>query len=414
MFFGAIGGMARRVLPRAFMEQNGVRRVATWKACLWTGCVAGALASTGCQGGQLDVGAEEEATATRADRVAIGRQIFFDESLSTPPGQSCATCHDPRAGFADPRRDLPVSRGAVEGRFGSRNTPAAAYSSFAGELRYEAEDETYEGGVFWDGRADSLAEQALLPLLNPLEMNNRDEAEIAEKIRAAPYAMELARIYGEAVLLEDEAAVEAMADAISSFEASPEVNRFSSKYDAWRRGEVALSPAEERGRKLFDDPKKGNCAACHPSTPREDDPSRPPLFTDFTYDNIGIPKNEDSPFLSLDPTLNPDGADFVDHGLAGTLKDAAQDGLFRVPSLRNVALTAPYGHNGYFATLRDVVRFYNERDVDPTWAPPEIAATVNHEELGDLRLTDEEIDDIVSFLNTLSDGYDDGAVVTAE
>jgi len=129
------------------------------------------------------------------------------------------------------------------------------------------------------------------------------------------------------------------------------------------------------------------------------------LFTDFSYDNIGIPKNPENPFYALSPDLNPDGANFLDHGLATTLGDPSQDGRFRVPTLRNVGITPPYGHNGYFKDLKSIVQFYNTRDTDPMWPLPEIPGTVNRDELGHLGLTDGEIDDIVAFLQTLTDGY---------
>jgi cytochrome c peroxidase len=164
-----------------------------------------------------------------------------------------------------------------------------------------------------------------------------------------------------------------------------------------------LSKQELRGLKLFEDPGKGNCAACHPSTPGSMAPQA--LFTDFSYDNIGIPKNPENPFYALSPDLNPDGANFLDHGLATTLGDPSQDGRFRVPTLRNVGITPPYGHNGYFKDLKSIVQFYNTRDTDPMWPLPEIPGTVNRDELGHLGLTDGEIDDIVAFLQTLTDGY---------
>lgn len=340
---------------------------------------------------------------TDEDRAALGARIFSDTSLSTPPGQSCATCHDPKRAFTDPRATLPVSEGAVQGRFGNRNTPSITYTAYADELRWNAEDETYEGGLFWDGRADTLEEQALLPMLSPLEMNNASEAEIATKLRAAPYYSELVRVFGPG-LDSDDALLSAMTTALADFERSATVNPFSSKYDAWLRGEAELTEQEERGRRLFEDPAKGNCAACHVTTT---DGMRPPLFTDYTFDNIGIPRNPSSPFFAMDPSLNPAGAQFVDEGLAETVGDPEQRGLFRVPSLRNVAITAPYGHNGFFETLRDAVRFYDSRDVDPTWPEPEILETMNTEELGDLGLSESEIDDIVVFLGTLTDGYDD-------
>ena len=175
-----------------------------------------------------------------------------------------------------------------------------------------------------------------------------------------------------------------MADAIEAYENTSEVNPFSSKYDYWLRGETELSEQELRGLKLFEAEDKGNCAACHPNRISED--GSLPLFTDFTYDNLGVPRNPENPFYSLPPELNPDGFAFVDLGLGKTVNDPAQNGKFRVPTLRNVEVTPPYMHNGVFKTLFNVVAFYNTRDV-AEWPEPEVAENVNMEELGDLGLT---------------------------
>jgi cytochrome c peroxidase len=153
---------------------------------------------------------------------------------------------------------------------------------------------------------------------------------------------------------------------------------------------------------LFEDEDKGNCAACHPSQPSDD--GTPPLFTDFTYDNLGVPKNPENPFYYLPKFLNPSGVDFVDLGLGGTLNKPSENGKFKVPSLRNIAKTSPYIHNGLFKNLRQVVAFYNTRDVGP-WPQPEVRMNVNHDELGNLGLSEQEIDDIVAFMHTLTDGY---------
>lgn len=181
------------------------------------------------------------------------------------------------------------------------------------------------------------------------------------------------------------------------------MNRFDSKYDYFLKGKAQLSEQEIRGMGLFVSERKGNCAACHPSAPAPD--GTPPLFTDFTYDNLGVPGNPENPYYTLSRDLNPDGFDYVDLGLALTVNDPAENGKFRVPTLRNVALTPPYMHNGVFKTLYQVVAFYNTRDVGP-WPPPEVAENVNDEELGDLGLTNQEIEDIVAFLNTLTDGWE--------
>ena len=154
---------------------------------------------------------------------------------------------------------------------------------------------------------------------------------------------------------------------------------------------------------LFISELKGNCAACHPSNASPD--GTPPLFTDFSYDNLGVPKNPENPFYTSPEDLNPEGYDFVDLGLGATLNDPAENGKFRVPTLRNVAITSPYLHNGVFKTMFQVVSFYKSRDVAP-WPEPEVAENVNHDELGDLGLTNMEMEDIVAFLSTLTDGWE--------
>ncbi|MGZ3427909.1 MAG: cytochrome-c peroxidase [Polyangia bacterium] len=331
----------------------------------------------------------------------LGRLAFFDESLSEPAGESCATCHDPAAAFTDPRGGLPTSRGAVPGDAGVRNTPTAMYAAFVPPLHYVNPDDGFAGGLFLDGRVDSLEAQAQKPLTNPIEMGNADDHAVAVKLRVATYADLFRRTFGDAALDDDRAAVAALGQAIAAFERRRELAPFSSKFDAFLAGRVALSPAAARGLAVFEDEQRGPCSACHPSRPGDD--GTPPLFTDFTYDNLGIPKNAANPYYTMG-TVNPDGAAYVDHGLQTTLGDGAFDGMFRVPTLRNIALTAPYGHNGYFADLRSIVDFYNTRDQRP-WPAPEVAATMNRDELGQLGLSDADVDDLIAFLYTLTDGY---------
>jgi cytochrome c peroxidase len=321
------------------------------------------------------------------EKRALGERLFFDASLSEPPGQSCATCHDPQHAFADPRGKS-TSEGAVKGRFGRRNAPSITYASFAPPLG-TAGDEGYAGGQFWDGRVNTLAEQVKGPLLNPLEMNNADEAMILRKIRAA---------YGDQLSLAD------VGDAIAAYEAELP-HRFSSKYDAFLAGNAKLTDSEARGLRLFEHKKTGpctpnrdgtssppcGCAQCHLDRPSAD--GSPPLFTDFGFDNIGIPH---------DAVTNPDP---VDEGLGVMSHNWLRVGQFKSPSLRNVAITAPYGHNGYFKTLKEVVDFYNTRDVQGAWPPPEQPRGMNHLAIGNLKLTDNEEDDLVAFLETLTDGY---------
>jgi cytochrome c peroxidase len=334
---------------------------------------------------------------------SLGEKLFFDTELSEPAGQSCASCHLPGAGFADPDRELPVSRGVHPDRFGERNTPTAAYALYSPSFHFDRQEGLYVGGQFWDGRAATLEEQAKDPFLNPVEMANPDAAAVVAKVRRSAYADEFDKLFGAGSLDEVEAAFEHIASAIAAFERSEPFRPFTSKYDYFLAGKVELSPQERLGLELFDAEDKGNCAACHPSQP--DDQGRPPLFTDFTYDNLGVPRNPASPFYSQSSRFNPQGAQALDLGLAGTTGRDQDKGKFKVSTLRNIALTPPYMHNGIFQTLRQVVDFYNTRDTRRDWGPPEVRENVNTEELGNLGLTNEEVDAILAFMLTLTDGY---------
>ncbi len=336
------------------------------------------------------------------DKEKLGKLLFFENALSTPEGQSCSFCHDPKAAFADPNYELPVSKGAIEGRYGNRNDMPVSYAAFVPPLHYDEEEEVWVGGLFWDGRSNTLTEQAMQPPLNPLEMANPDTITIQQSLIGLPYADMFTKVYGEGALATPAVAFLNMADAMEAYQRTPEVNPFSSKYDHYLRGEVLLTEQEMRGLALFIAEDKGNCVACHPVTPLDD--GTPPLFTDFTYDNLGVPVNAGSPFLLLPPELNPDGMNYIDPGLAATVNDQAEFGKFRVPTLRNVGITQPYMHNGYFRTLWDVVAFYNTRDIAP-WPAPEVAETMNRDEMGDLGLTNLEIEDIIAFMLTLTDGF---------
>lgn len=348
----------------------------------------------------------------------LGRLLFFDATLSEPAGQSCASCHAPARAFTDPDTARPTSKGVDPRRFGSRNAPSAMYMAFSPAFHFDPKEEHYVGGQFWDGRAATLEEQAKGPFLNPLEMANPDKRAVVEKVRRAAYAGLFDKVYGKDALKDVDPAFERIVAALAVYERGPEFRPFSSKYDAWLAGKAKLTKQELRGLKLYEDEKKGNCAACHPS--QRGPKGEPPLFTDFTYDNLGVPRNPANPFYGQDKAHNPDGARFVDRGLGGAVKKPAEDGKFKVPTLRNIARTAPYMHNGYFTTLRGAVAFYNDRDVRKRcpqdlpedealkrrcWPAPEVAANVNTEELGRLGLTEREIDDIVAFLRTLDDGY---------
>ena len=341
-----------------------------------------------------------ERSASFTDKQWLGKQLFFDPNLSQPPGQACMDCHEPAAGWADPNKDSPTSAGNIPSLFGNRNSPTVAYASFSPDFHYDAAKMSYGGGQFWDGRAKNVADQAKGPILNPLEMSEANMQSVIDAVKSGPYADLFKKVWGGNVFEEAETAYGDLAASIAEYEKTSEVNSFSSKYDDVLRGAATLTDREKRGLDLFNG--KARCSKCHMSA--TDPASGKVLFTDFSYDNAGVPKNPQNKFYTLAAKYNPAGKDFVDLGLGGQLKKPSENGKFKVPSLRNVALTAPYMHNGYFTSLKDVVRFYNTRDVASAgWPAPEVAENVNRQDMGDLKLTDSEIEDIVAFLNTLTD-----------
>jgi len=316
----------------------------------------------------------------------LGKFLFFDDNLSEPAGQSCSSCHHPTAGFADPDIFLPVSEGVILGRFGSRNSPSAAYASFTPEF----DPQKTEGGQFWDGRAANLVEQAKGPFLNPVEMNNPDRQAVIDKIAVSAYASLFEQVFGPDAFSDVDTAYHNMATAIAAYEASAEVNVFTSKFDAYQAGLVELTPLEAQGEKLFNGSAK--CRHCHPAR------GTPILFTDFDFHNLGLPQNTEYPFNLQDPIP-------IDLGLGGITLDSRDNGKFKTPHLRNIALTPPYMHNGLLKTLKEVVNFYNTRDVPGMWDPPEVPENLDSKFMGNLGLTDAEEDAIVAFLETFTDGY---------
>lgn len=355
------------------------------------------------------------ALAWADDKADLGELLYFDPMLSINQNQSCASCHMP-PGLADPRNAAdpvtqPVSLGSIESLNGGRNAPTSAYALYSPPFYFDYEEGLYVGGQFWDGRAATLTDQAKGPFLNPVEMALPDRAAVLSAIighenpNQRAYRRLFSTVYGIRLGdadLTDPFAVDAMyhmvAEAIGTFETTTPFRRFNSKFDFYLESRAVLDEQEMRGLELFNGNAK--CNLCHISEPTElsSGATLPPLFTDFTYDNLGIPKS-----------TNPMIADMpVDLGLGArtdlTIDPEGQLGKFKVSTLRNIALTAPYGHNGFVATLEEIVHFYNTRDVE-SWPPPEVPQNVNTEELGNLGLTPDEEADLVAFLRTLSDGY---------
>ena len=341
----------------------------------------------------------------------LGRHLFFDTNLSTPAGQSCAVCHGPDVGWTGPDEDIneagAVYEGAVLGRFGDRKPPASAYAGDSPILHHDGTK--WVGGMFWDGRAtgwtlgDPLAEQALGPFLNPAEQNNASPQVVIDKVLASSYKNLFLQVCTDPGTA---ARYECIGRAIAAYERSSEVSQFTSKYDYWLKGQARLTGQEQWGLALFRG--KGKCAACHVE----------PLFTDFTYDNLGVPKNPMNPFYGM--PYNSAGENWVDTGLGGFLEAAgypatvyeAERGKQKVPTLRNVDLrpfkkfVKAFGHNGYFKSLEEIVHFYNTRDVSGAgWPLPEVAVNINTAEMGNLGLNHGEELAIVAFLKTLSDGF---------
>jgi cytochrome c peroxidase len=381
---------------------------------LLAGAATAALAAAAANGAVPDAGL-----------AALGRQIFFDASLSASGRLACATCHDPRYAYGPSPGQSLARGGPALDQIGTRAVPSLRYlravPQFATEHRFVDGDVGPIGGFTWDGRAATLHEQARIPLLASNEMANAGAADVAAKLARAPYAAEFRDAYGADVLADPQRALRAALEALEAFQQLPEeFFPFTSKYDAFLRGEIELTEQEERGVALFKDPAKGNCASCHLVLTRN---GVPPIFTDFDFVNVGAPRNPAIP-ANADPG-------YYDLGLCGPARTDLADhpqycGLFRAPTLRNVALRDAFFHNGVFRTLRDVLHFYVERDLAPEKyyprnadgsvrmfddRPAGLPDNIDHDPPLDRKpgaapaLSDAEIDDIIAFLGTLTDGY---------
>lgn len=374
---------------------------------------------------------------------ALGCMMFFDPALSASGEQSCASCHDPQNHFA-PSNAMPVQMGGPDMQAsGMRAVPTLTYALFTpifglGQHKAGGDDDRApslplpippgvtvipHGGMFADGRVDTLQEQARGVLFSPFEMANTDRSRLAVHVRNT-YGKELAQLFGASVLHDDRLLLDEAEFALARFQSEdPDFHPFSSKYDAYLAGKAQLTAQEARGLKLFDDPDKGNCAACHPSQP--DATGRPPLFTDHEFQALGVPRNE-----SIRDNADPR---FFDLGLCGPLRmDAVSKvtqfcGMFKTPTLRNVATRYVFFHNGVYSSLQQVMDFYARRDTNPMEffsrddhgkvqvfddLPVEYHGNVNRAEVPFTRqkgempsLSPQDESDIIAFLQTLTDGY---------
>ena len=372
-------------------------------ALLWSAEPAAADPPTAAQG---------PGEAPTLDLETLGRLLFFDPSLSRNRTQSCATCHDPGAGFADPRGEgdlSAVSLGDDGHSLGDRNAPTASYARFSPTFHRTAEGK-YVGGQFLDGREADLAGQAGGPPLNPIEMGMPDKASVVARLRENPaYVAAFAQHFGPGVWDDVEAAYRAMAEAIAAFEGTDFFAPFDSKYDRQLRGDYRMTPQEELGMTLFFSTQFTNCHLCHQLNNVSG--SAGETFSNYEFHNIGVPVHR----AVRAKNGQPEG--HVDIGLAANpaVKDQAQAGRFKTPTLRNVAITGPYMHNGVFKDLRSVILFYNKynsrapgRQIDPetgaAWAPPEVPQNLSLKELETgPALDDRRIDALVAFLKTLTD-----------
>ncbi len=379
----------------------------------------------------------------------LGEFLYFDENLSEPAGQACASCHLPSAGFDDPDSDLPVSEGVIPGLFGGRNSPASSYAMYAPTRYFDDVEGLWIGGQFWDSRAtgevlgDPLADQALGPFLNPVEMANASKAQVVSDARNSEYGTLFKQVCGGGKLNNPkyvEKAYDCIAESIAAFERTDLFAQFSSKYDAYLQAclgwgglpddcAIGIGPAAAKASTIFsegewyglqlfmgdvndndgtlEEGEGAACVLCHVAnfTPAAHNvvvpnwsPKGlvPPVFTDFTYDNLGVPINWDVYDLA--------GGAPPDLGLGAIVGNPDENGKFKVMTLRNIGLTAPYAHNGFFTTLEEITNFYNTRDVGP-WAAPEYGDTVNFDELGNLGLSPADEAALVEFMMTLDDGY---------
>lgn len=400
---------------------------------------------------------ERPAVAPLSAMAQLGKQIFFDPSLSASGKLSCASCHSPAHAYGPPNA-MPVQLGGASMTLqGDRPPPTLMYlyrqpnfsigpdtadadtqANFAqeaaaasGAARAQktagaapaAPAMVPQGGMFWDGRADTLQAQAFGPLMNPVEMANASEDDVARKFASGAYRTAFLQLFGPRIFTDSRLLLSEAMFAVARYQVEdPSFHPYSSKYDDWLEGRARLTRAELHGLQLFNDPKKANCAGCHLSKPSPD--GLPPMFTDYQYEALGVPRNS-----ALAANRSPS---YYDMGLCGPYRKdlAAQTqycGMFLTPTLRNAATRHVFFHNGVYHSLDDVMKFYNLRDVEPGKIYPRDAQghVLQYDDLpakyranvdktdapfdrhaGDTpSMTDADIKDIIAFLHTLTDGY---------
>ncbi len=371
------------------------------------------------------------AAAARLSRIEqIGLRIFNDTNLSEPRGLACVGCHLAGTGFANNNGSrIGVALGSKPDSLGLRNAMTNAYAGLSPNFSFREDGGDFEaiGGHFWDGRANTLQEQALGPFLNPLEMNNPSAKAVMDKIARSTYAELFKAEFGATIFANADAAYQKVGNAIEAFERSNQLQPFSSKYDAMVQGQTTFTPPEQRGMALFMDTTRANCAGCHLMNPASKDPLDSP-FSEFTYYATGIPRNS-TIAQNRDPS-------FYDLGLCGPNRDtlvlpatapagaSVEDfcGKFRMTTLRNVSLRQAFMHNGFFKDLREVVNFYSTRNTDPRrwYGPSGVANDLPAKYLANIEvkkapfdraatagplLSPTETDDLLAFLRTLNDGF---------
>ena len=345
----------------------------------------------------------------------LGQQLFTDTAFSLNGNSGCASCHNPSAAFTDPRTIVAagaVSVGDDMHSPGLRNAPTITYAATSPEFHFDEDLEEYVGGQFWDGRTANLAEQAKGPPLNTAEMMMPSADEVVTRISSNPqYESAFRQLYGENIFdapaneIDESAAWIAFGKAIQAFEQTPALSTYDSKYDRFLRGDYDLTVLEDLGRTLFFSNDNVSCNTCH-LLKNEDAPQE--VFTNHQYRNIGVPPNP--ALLALEQTPE----DYVDQGLVDNpaVSDLRWLGKFKTPTLRNVAVTGPYMHNGVFSDLRTVIEFYDkynntERTVNPEtqapWETAEVTTTIDNEDLSGAALTDRKIDALVAFMQALTD-----------